>query len=576
MNGIDLFRRELARRNPPAGKRRWVYAAYDQLSDRIGPLAQTPPGEIGLVLVESPWKAGLRPYHKEKLAYVLANQRHFALEQAERGVHVRHVVSRGTYADALAGIARELGGLEVLEPAERELRVDLAPLVAEGLVRVLPHDGWLTSAADFHAACGDQPPFRMDAFYRHVRRASGILMERGKPVGGRFSFDGENRERWDGDPSAPEPPRFEPDAITREVGALIESRYARHPGRLDLETLPASAADARRLWDWARRECLAHFGPYEDAMSTRSRGLFHTRVSPLVNLHRILPRDLIEGALAADIPLASREGFVRQVLGWREFVHHVHRATDGFRANVGFEVPRADRPGDAGWARWSGESWRTRAPSAQEPARASKKPHAALAPSTPTTPRTPPPVGDVARPNFLDARTPLPAAFWGAESGLNCLDTVVRDVWRDGWSHHITRLMVLANIATLLDVDPRELTDWFWVAYVDAYDWVVEPNVLGMGTFAVGDVMTTKPYIAGSAYVDRMSDYCATCRFTPGKDCPLTSLYWAFLARHEGQLAGNQRMLMPLRSLAKRPAEKLAQDAAVFEAWKTRLGRSAT
>ncbi len=549
----STFRRELDRRNSSPLGRTWVHVAYDQLSDRIGTLARARPDELAIVLVESPRKAGLRPYHKQKLAYVLANLRHFALEQAERGVHVRHIVSKGTYADALGPIAREVGGMVAMEPAERELRVDLAPLVAAGSLRYEPHDGWLTTTAEFEAACGGRPPFRMDAFYRHVRRARGILMEHGKPIGGRFSFDGENRAAWDGEPRAPEPPRFEPDAITREVGALIEARFARHPGRLDLGAIPATAAQAEQMWRWAQRECLQFFGPYEDAMSTRSRGLFHTRVSPLVNLHRVLPRDLIDGALAAAIPLASREGFVRQVLGWREFVRHVHRATDGFREHLGFEVPLTERAGDAGWSRWSGSTWNdARASDASSDGATESEDHYAL-------------------PNFLAAHSPLPDAFWGRKSELNCLDTVVREVWEDGWSHHITRLMVLANIATLLDVSPRELTDWFWVAYVDAYDWVVEPNVLGMGTFAAGDVMTTKPYIAGSAYIDKMSDYCADCRFTPGKDCPLTALYWAFLARHARELDGNQRMLMPLRSLAKRSAEKRAEDAAAFESWKTRL-----
>jgi len=534
------FQRELARTNPPVGSRRWIFVAYDQLSDRIGPLARTAPTEAAIVVVEAPWKAALRPYHRQKLALVLANSRHFALEQARRGVHVRHVVSKGTYADALGPIAEEVGGLVSMQPAERELRVDLARLVGRGLLEYEAHDGWLTNARDFEAACGLEAPFRMDAFYRHVRRSTGILMESGKPVGGRFSFDGENRERWDGEPAAPDPPRFEPDSITLEVGELVTTRFARHPGRLDLATLPATADDARTLWSWAKVACLEHFGPHEDAMSTRSRGIFHTRVSPLVNLHRLLPRDLVHDASSAEIPLSSREGFVRQVLGWREFVHHVHRATDGFRRHVAAEVPRADVPGDAGFERWSGTAWRTSGT----------------------------PVGDFAAPNVLDARTPLPAAFWGDPSGLNCLDTVVRDVWEEGWSHHITRLMVLANIATLLDVDPRELTDWFWVAYVDAYDWVVEPNVLGMGTFAVGDLMTTKPYIAGSAYISRMSDYCAGCRFDPAKDCPLKSLYWAFLDRHERALEGNPRMLMPMRSLARRSATTRDADRSVFEHWR--------
>lgn len=517
---------------------------YDQLSAEIGPLSRATAGELGIVLVEAPWKASLRPYHRQKLALVLANLRQFALEQAGRGVPVRHVVSPGTYADALEPLARELGPLVCMEPAERELRIDLAPLVAAGLVRCVPHEGWLTTRADFEAACGERPPFRMDAFYRHVRRASGVLMERGKPIGGRFSFDGENRESWDGDPPAPTPPRFEPDAITREVGELVTARFAHHPGTLDLTSLPATASDARALWTWAKASCATHFGPYEDAMSTRSSGLFHTRISAVLNLHRLLPRDVVADVVALDVPLGSKEGFVRQVLGWREFVRHEHVATDGFRV-LEFDVPRAHEPGDGGFARWKGEPW----------------------------PRTGASRGDFARPSFLGAQEPLPPAFWGSASGLACLDHVVANVWREGWSHHITRLMVLANVATLLDVAPREVTDWFWAAYVDAFDWVVEPNVLAMGTFGAGDVMTTKPYVAGSAYVDRMSDSCATCAFEPGKDCPLTPLYWAFLARHAERLATNQRMSLPLRSLTRRNDAARAADQRVFDHVRAVLGR---
>jgi deoxyribodipyrimidine photolyase-related protein len=154
--------------------------------------------------------------------------------------------------------------------------------------------------------------------------------------------------------------------------------------------------------------------------------------------------------------------------------------------------------------------------------------------------------------------------FWGERSVLACLDGVVADVWRDAWSHHITRLMVLANLATLLDVAPRALTDWFRVAYLDAYDWVVEPNVLGMATFALGDLFTTKPYVSGAAYIDRMSDYCGSCRFAPKRDCPVTPLYWAFLMRHERRLAGNPRLALPLRSLARRSPKQRALDARVF------------
>jgi deoxyribodipyrimidine photolyase-related protein len=510
------FQRALKERlhGPGSAERTWVFVPYDQLNDGLGILRERAPEELGIVLVESPAKAARRPYHKQKLALVLANLRHFALEQAARGVDVRHVVAGPEgYRGAVERAARELGPLVVHAPAERELRVELRPLVGSAVI-ARPHTGWLTSHDQFARATGGKAPYRMDTFYRLVRRETGILMERGKPVGGKLSFDTENRKPWRGSPPAPEPPRFTPDPVTDEVGRLVQRHYAEHPGEIDLTTLPATEADADTTWRWARETCLPHFGPYEDAMSRTSSGLFHTRISALLNLHRLLPARVIHDVLALDIPLASREGFVRQVLGWREFVRHVHRATDGFR----------------------------KLPSGPEPE---------------------------AAPSFLGAHRPLPNAYWGKRSGLACLDHVVADVFREGYSHHITRLMVLGNLATLLDVSPRALTDWFWFAYVDAYDWVVEPNVLAMATFGAGELMTTKPYVAGSAYIDRMGDYCGACRFSPGSTCPITRLYWAFLGRHEAALAGNVRIAMPLRSLAKRSADERARDARVFD-WVSR------
>ncbi len=543
---MRAFRAALDERNTDPAGRRWLYVAYDQLSDRLGPLGNEPPEELGTVLVESPWKAARRPYHRQKLALVLANQRQFALEQAARGVAIDYRVVDGPYRQALAEAAAERGPLTAMEPAERELRADLAPLVEDGRIELVAHDGWLTSREQFRDSAGAGPPWRMDAFYRRVRRDSGVLMDDGKPAGGKFSHDADNRRPWPGEPAAPAPPRFRPDAVTREVGELVEERFARHPGELDLERLPATAKDARRLWRWGLDSCMEQFGPYEDAMSRRSAGLFHTRISPLVNLHRLLPAEVVADAAASDAPLSSREGFVRQVLGWREFVRHVHRETDGFRRLPGGAPAVRPAPGDGGFERWSGEAW-----GAGEDER----------------------VDGGASPSRLGARAALPPAFWGRESGLACLDTVVADVWREGWSHHITRLMVLANVAALLDVRPRELADWFWAAYVDAFDWVVEPNVLGMGSFAVGDLMTTKPYISGSAYIDRMSDYCGACRFDPADDCPLRRLYWAYLDRHRERLAGNRRLALPLASLGKRPAEERRADRRCFETVRDRLRR---
>lgn len=489
--------------------RTWIYVPYDQLTTEVGPLASLRPEQAGVVLVESVQKARRRPVHQQKLAWVLCNQRHFAVELAQRGYAVDYRATLGSYVDVLTEAARDHGPLRMMRAAERELRTELAPLVEAGLLHIEPHGGWLTTTADFEQAC-PTAPYRMDAFYRHVRRRLGVLMIQGKPAGGKFSHDHDNRAAWKGDPPAPEPPRFTPDPISLEVGDLIAARFADHPGRLDLTQVSATAADAERLWSWALQRCMPDFGTYEDAMSTESRGLFHTRISPLLNNLRLLPARVVRDVEQADLPLNAAEGFVRQVLGWREYVRHVHEATDGFRHLQG-------------------------------PA------------------------------NHLSAHTPLPPAFWGTPSGLACLDRVVHNVWDDGYSHHIERLMVLCNIALLLDVDPRALTDWFWAAYIDAYDWVVEPNVLGMGTFAAGDVMTTKPYIAGSGYIKRMGNDCANCAFHPQKSCPLTPMYWAFLERHDAALAGVDRIVRQLWSARKRDPEQRAADQALATRVRERL-----
>jgi deoxyribodipyrimidine photolyase-related protein len=499
-----VFREALTRCNPSHTPDRWVYAPYDQCTMAVGPLAEADPSTTGVLLVECPAKAARRPYHKQKLALILTNLRHFALELAEAGFRVEWRVG-DTYADAIRALGEPV---TMMEAAERELREELQPLVDEGLVTVVPNATWCTTEQDF-AALGDAP-WRMDTFYKRVRRRTGILMEDGKPVGGRFSFDGDNREPWSGQPPAPSLPTFTPDAITDEVVELIASAMADHPGRVDPAHLPADQADAEALWAWAKDRCMTSFGPYEDAMAADESNLFHTRVSAVMHLGRILPRRAVDEVEALDIPINSKEGFIRQVLGWREFVRHVHR----------------NHPEMAG------------------------------------------------SPNHLDQRTPLPPVFWGDHpSGMACLDGAVEDVWREAYGHHIPRLMVLANIGQLLDVEPRALTDWFWVAYMDAYDWVVEPNVLGMGTFAIGEVMTTKPYVAGSGYVHRMSDYCDRCAFHPKKTCPLTPMYWAYLARHAETLGDVSRIRRQLSGLDRRKAERKAADRARFEQVRDTLAR---
>jgi len=545
---MDKFFRELTSRSTKTGPngRTWILVLEDQLSDELGPLKCEDPQHLGIVLLESHWKAGRRPYHKQKLAFQWLNLRHFALEQAERGVAVRYLTSSQPYRTTLKPLLRELGPLTVMDPAEWEVRQDLAPLFSRGLLTLIPHEGWLTSPDDFFEGAGKEPPWRLDAFYRSVRKKTGLLMKGERPLGGRYSFDTDNRQPWTGSPPAPPTLSFPHDPIKDEVIRLIDSTFRHHPGQVHPESLPGTKQDALHQWEWARTQCLPHFGPYEDAMDEGERGLFHTRISALVNIHRLLPRQVVQDVEALPLPLASKEGFIRQVLGWREFVRHVHRETRGFRE----QGPTSVTPGDAGYGKWANRKWK-----APKPLRG---------------------LDGGARPSFLGAKASLPAAFWGTASGLHCLDQVVGTVWDEAYSHHITRLMVLSNIASLLDVSPRELTDWFWVAYLDAFDWVVEPNVLAMGTFGTGPLMTTKPYVSGSAYLDRMSNYCDHCAFHPKKNCPITHLYWAYLARHTSRLQTIPRLKLPLSTLKKRGLSKVQTDRNIFETVRSLLREGTT
>ena len=538
--------------------RRWIYIPYDRFTGRVGPLTEQPASASGIVIVESTAKAHRRPYHKKKLVLLISNMRHFALEQAARGVRVLYHFSPLSHGEALRQLQleRKLPTLTVMRPAERELRLDLAEAVRNGLrLNEVPDTAWLTEIADFTGVYGNYrkdkgrintQSYVMDRFYRAMRQKTGILMRNGKPIGGQFSFDADNRNPYKGEIPIPTPPCFPPDDITAEVIDYVAKRYAHHFGSIDNFALPCTQADCDRMWAFALEHLLPTFGPFEDAMRDDQPQLFHSKTSPLVNLARLLPQQLVHDVEDASqrglIPLASAEGFIRQLLGWREFMRHLHEQTDGYRL---LDVPEQHptRPQET-------------SPDADEPA----DPYAAA--SHKQSPTSDPYKG--AKPSALHASLPLPAVYWGVKSGLHCMDTVVAQVVDEGWSHHITRLMVLSNLANLCGFSPRELTDWFWFAYVDAYDWVVEPNVLGMATYADGGLTATKPYVSGAAYINRMSNYCPHCQYDPKKSltpdaCPFTALYWTFLERNQDTLANNFRLRMPYNTLRKKPASELVQ-----------------
>ena len=336
----------------------------------------------------------------------------------------------------------------------------------------------------------------METFYRAMRERTGLLMKDGAPEGGRWNFDADNRKPWPAGQMPPERLRFAPDAVTDEVLALVEHRFGNHFGTLDGFGWGVTRAEALASLDAFVTDCLPLFGDYQDAMVTGEPFLYHATLSPYLNCGLLTAREVCERVIAAyeagQAPLNAVEGFVRQILGWREFVRGVY------------------------WLR----------------------------------------MPDYAQSNALGAERALPRFYWTADTKMNCLHNAIEDTRRQAYAHHINRLMITGNFALLAGIRPAEIEEWYLCVYADAYDWVELPNVHGMATFADGGLMASKPYAAGGAYIDRMSDYCKGCFYSPKvksgpRACPFTLLYWSFLIRNEAILGRNVRLAMPYRSLAK-------------------------
>jgi deoxyribodipyrimidine photolyase-related protein len=344
----------------------------------------------------------------------------------------------------------------------------------------------------------------MEFFDRDMRRQHVYLMEGDAPAGGHWNFDKENRKSLPKTVAVPGIPRFEPDAITREVMDLVQARFPDHLGSVEGFAFPVTARDARRALDDFIATRLPAFGDWQDAMKTGAPVLFHALISPALNLGLLDPRAVCDAAEAAwkagNAPLNAVEGFIRQILGWREYVRGLY------------------------WLH----------------------------------------MPDFARKNALDATRKLPGFYWTGETRMNCLRQTVRDTIANAYAHHIQRLMITGNFALLAGIDPDEVDDWYMVVYADAYEWVEMPNTRGMALFADGGIVGSKPYAASGAYINRMSDYCKSCSYDV-KDavgpnaCPFNFLYWDFFARHEKTLGGNIRLAMPLRTLQRMdPAKRAA------------------
>lgn len=469
----------------------WVFG--DQLNRTLAALRHRSPESTRILLVESRAKLRSQRWHVQRAHLVIASMRRFAEELRAEGFVVDERRAP-TLADGLRGHRAEYAPSVVVatEPTSWD---GLALLRREG-VEVVRSDQFLCHRDDFAAWVGDRKQLTMENFYRWQRRRLGYLMDGDQPAGGRWNFDHDNREPPPrGAHAWPEPVVHALDGLDHTVLEDLRMQCGdRLWGDLPSGVWATSRAEALRRLDHAVADVLPVFGPHEDAMSSTSWHLAHTLLSPCINLGLLSPAevcDAVESAYrAGDVPLASAEGLIRQIIGWREYVWGLY------------------------WL-WMPE-YRDE--------------------------------------NALGAERALPPVFTTGQSDMRCVQHTLRDVAAYGWTHHIQRLMVLGNLCLLSGVRPRELVEWMWAGFVDGAEWVMLPNVIGMALYADGGRMATKPYAAGGAYINRMSDYCKGCRFDRTKRvgpdaCPFTTLYWSFLDTHRERFSRNPRLAQQVRGL---------------------------
>ncbi|GGK36682.1 cryptochrome/photolyase family protein [Salinarimonas ramus] len=484
----------------------------DQLTRAISSLSDLDAETDVVLMVEVAEEATYVRHHKQKIAFLFSAMRHFAQALRVEGITVDYVrlddpENAGSFGAELARaverhhpervVVTEPGEWRVLEMM-RDWREEL------GLpVEIREDNRFLATKAEFGAWAGEKKHLRMEYFYREMRRKTGFLMEGREPVGGQWNFDAQNRKALPKTITVPPRRRFEPDAITREVLDLVARRFGNHFGDLEPFGWGVTRAQALEALRFFVEEALPTFGDYQDAMKTGEPFLFHAVLSPYLNAGLLTAEEVCVAAerewREGRAPLNAVEGFIRQIIGWREYVRGLY------------------------WLKM-------------------------------------PAYADT---NALEATRPLPDFYWTGETEMNCLAQCVGDTRRHAYAHHIQRLMVLGNFALLAGLRPAEVEEWYLVVYADAYEWVELPNVHGMILYADGGVLASKPYAASGAYIDRMSDYCAACTYSPKvkegeRACPFNYLYWNFLIENEARLVGNPRIAMPYRTLAKMSDDRKA------------------
>ncbi|MEW4455996.1 cryptochrome/photolyase family protein [Bremerella sp. JC817] len=451
------------------------------------------------------------PSHKQRIVLFLSAMRHFRAELEEAGKPVRYHPlqadrrhdSGKSFRDLISQTIKEdrPETIRVVLPGDFRVKKVLEEIAAEHDIplEILPDLHFYCTVNEFHKFAKGRKTLLMETFYRQMRKKHDLLMSDGKPVGGSWNYDHDNREPFpkNGPGKIGHPTSFQHDEITQEVIALVEARYPKHPGSLDSFALPVTPGQASRMLSDFVRWHLPDFGRFEDAMWTDEPFLHHSRLSTCMNLKLLNPRDCVAAAIEAyqdgSAPLASVEGFVRQIVGWREFIRGVY------------------------WTR----------------------------------------MPDYAELNYFEHDQPIPSFFWSGQTEMQCVRQSMKHVLEHGYVHHIHRLMVLGNLAMTYGMHPYEFHQWHMAMYLDAVDWVSLTNTLGMSQHGDGGVVGTKPYCSTGNYIDKMSNFCHGCKYHPKKAvgdeaCPITTFYWDFLDRHYDRLQNNQRMKLQLKHVERK------------------------
>lgn len=436
------------------------------------------------------------PHHKKKIAFLFSAMRHFAEELRADGWTVDYVKltdedNAGSLEGELAqAVARHNPAhIHILEPGEYRVSQNLKDFTAKSDIPVTIHadDRFIATHAEFQDWAEGRKQLRMEYFYREMRRKTGLLMDGDKPEGGKWNYDAQNRKPAKADLFMPRPLSFEPDAITQDVLTLVVETFPDNFGDLEPFWFGVTAEHARAALDNFIDKALPNFGDYQDAMLRGEKFLYHSILSLYINCGLLDPLEVCRRVELAyhhgHAPLNAAEGFIRQIIGWREYVRGIY------------------------WLK----------------------------------------MPDYVSENYLGASGKLPSFYWSGETDMACLKAAISQTREEAYAHHIQRLMVTGNFALLTGVDPHDVHEWYLSVYADAYEWVELPNTLGMSQFGDGGVLGSKPYISSGNYINKMSDYCKGCKFDVKKKhgegaCPFNPLYWDFLARHEDKFRGNPRM----------------------------------